>query len=324
MDAAGAAREATFGMGIYDRDYIWGKQRAARPRVWSFNTWLIIINVAVFLLQAMTFDKSIGMALVEKYGYFSTYKVATLKGGLEFWRFLTFQFLHSGITHLFFNMLGLYMFGPMVEQHLGSKKYLAFYLTCGVFGGLAYLLLNAGGELASQVGYSNIPGLLYNYSDTHLIGASAGVFGVVMACAYIAPNLTVQLIFPPIPMRMRTMAYVYVLIAVGTVIFRGHNAGGEAAHLGGAAAGYVLIRRSYLLRDFFDVLSDSRKQKEPKETGPIRRIGPASVPPRGTSAEDAEVDRILEKVHAHGRESLTREETETLRRATNRRSSDTA
>ncbi|CAG0983225.1 Rhomboid protease GluP [Phycisphaerales bacterium] len=309
-------------MGIYDRDYIWGSKKNMRPRVWSFNTWLIIINVAVYLLQLTTANPSTGSTGVEAYGYFSTHKVATLSGGLEFWRVLTFQFLHGGVTHLFFNMLGLYMFGPMVEQHLGSKRYLAFYLTCGIFGGLAYLLLNAGGAIAEKLGYLGLPGLLYNYSDTHLIGASAGVFGVILACAYIAPNLTVQLIFPPIPLRMRTMAYVYVLIAAGSVIFGSDNAGGEAAHLGGAAAGYVLIRRAYLLRDFFDVFSDSRLPSKSRPPGPAGK-GP-KLKLHVEPPSDAEIDRILDKVKAQGRASLTKSETDTLARWTDAKNAEDA
>ena len=80
-----------------------------------------------------------------------------------------------------------------------------------------------------------------------LIGASAGVFGVLVAAAIVAPDAWVQLIFPPTPIRLRTAAIGMLIIAVYTVFVHGgsgaHNAGGEAAHLGGAAMGYALIRR---------------------------------------------------------------------------------
>jgi membrane associated rhomboid family serine protease len=295
-------------MPLYDRDYVrervFGDGPRLGSRLGSCNTWLIIINVAIFVLQALT--------PITRYGYFSTEKV-TLQGGLEFWRFLTFQFLHAGPMHLLFNMFGLYMFGPLVESHLGRKRYLAFYLTCGVCGALAYLLLNAGGVLAAYMGNLNIPGLIYNSPSAPLIGASAGVFGVILACAYVAPNLVVQLLFPPIPLRMRTLAYAYVAIAAATVIFGGQNAGGEAAHLGGAAAGYILIRRAYLLRDFFDILSDSRS---------VRKRSGLAPPPRSRSDEDEiELDRILAKVRSDGLHSLTEDERATLRRITNQKRS---
>src|SRR5205085_6231520 len=129
---------------------------------------------------------------LERFGHFSTYKIS-LAGGLEFWRFLTFQFLHANLMHVGFNMLGLYIFGGMVEEALGRKKYLAFYLTCGIFGALMYLLLNAAGYFwIEKLHQTRIPGLLFNKLDTHLVGASAGVLGVIMACAYIAPSMQVQ------------------------------------------------------------------------------------------------------------------------------------
>ncbi|MDX2132536.1 MAG: rhomboid family intramembrane serine protease [Planctomycetota bacterium] len=301
-------------MGIYDREYVWGSRRRARPAMWSVNTWIIIANIIVFVVDVMSRQSSLP---IRAFGYFSTYKV-TSQGGLEFWRFLTFQFLHADIMHIAFNMFGMYMFGPMVEAHLGRKRYLAFYLTCGIAGALFYLLLNAGGYLASQWGF-RVPFLLFNDVKTPLVGASAGVFGVILACAYIAPNIVVQLLFPPIPLKLRTMAYLYVGIAAISVLFQSNNAGGEAAHLGGAAAGFVLIRRAHLLRDFFDVFTDSRKSARP----PARAPDVPSRPParRATTEEDAEVDRILAKVASQGLHSLTDAEKSLLRRATEARRS---
>ena len=84
-----------------------------------------------------------------------------------------------------------------------------------------------------------IPGLLFTDPKTPLIGASAGVLGVIMACAYIAPNMQVQLVFPPINVRIRILAYFYVGVAFASLFFGGQNAGGEAAHLGGGGGGGV-------------------------------------------------------------------------------------
>lgn len=243
--------------------------------------------------------------VLSAYGHFSTHLAVF---GLEVWRLLTFQFLHAGVLHLAMNMLGLYVFGGMVEQYLGSKRYLAFYLTCGIAGGLAYLALNLLGTICGSMGWNHVPLLLYNQSTTPLVGASAGVFGIILACAYISPHSIVQLAFPPIPMKLRTMAFLYVGIAVFTVIVRGRNAGGEVAHLGGALAGFVLIRRSHLLYDFFDVFTDSRKARGAAKPAPPFRSRPVSP------AEDAEVDRILAKVRASGVHSLTEGEKGTLER----------
>ncbi|NRA58432.1 MAG: rhomboid family intramembrane serine protease, partial [Phycisphaerales bacterium] len=237
------------------------------------------------------------------YGHFST---AEAVFGIEFWRFLTFQFLHASPMHIAFNMLGIWFLGRMVEDQLGPKKYLAFYLVCGIFGGVMYLLLNF---LGGVIGI-NFPLLLPNDPATPLIGASAGVYGVVMACAYIAPNATIQLLFPPIPMKMKTFAYGFVALAFVLLLFGTRNAGGQAAHLGGAIAGFFFIRNTHLLIDFFDVLGDSRKPKQPKGSRRLRGGG-------GGVSKD-EVDAVLAKVQATGLGSLSDREREILRDATER------
>jgi membrane associated rhomboid family serine protease len=301
-------------MGIYDRQYYRQDRHGfASLSRWSVNTWLIIVNVAVFVIRAMLFGPRSGTVdLIHRAGHFSTWHVLWHSnpdgsaGGLEFWRFLTFQFLHADLMHLGFNMLGLYIFGGMVEEFLGRKRYLAFYLVCGIFGGLMYLLLSLGGLLLPHV-----PIFLISDPRTPLIGASAGVFGVILACAYVAPNMQVQLLIPPVPVRVRTLAYVYVAIAVLSILYKWRNAGGEAAHLGGAAAGAFFIRNSHLLRDFFDVLKDSRKTP-PR---PPRRSAVTASQPPAARAED-EVDRILQKVKDHGLHSLTEAEKRTLARDT--------
>lgn len=296
-------------MGIYDRDYTFRNTPARRPSrlgMLSANTWLIIANVAVFMIDGFSHG------LLTKYGYFSTATVGPDR--LEFWRFVTFQFLHANVSHIFFNMLGLYMFGSLVEQFLGRRKYLAFYLTCGVAGALMYLILNALGVFAHNHAWPRIPGLLLYDTSTPLVGASAGVFGVVMACAYISPNTQVQLLFPPIPMRMKTLAYGYFAITVISLFFGNKNQGGEAAHVGGALAGFFFIRNSHLLRDFFDVFTDSRKAgRQPTH--------PRGEPPNlrlVSDAENQEIDRILEKIRQQGQESLTPDEIRVLKRATDR------
>jgi membrane associated rhomboid family serine protease len=301
-------------MGLYDRDYYRDRSgRVGSLSRWSGNTWLIVINIAVFALQVLIFAQK-HVDLLSEYGHFSTYKISW-EGGLQFWRFVTFQFLHAGYMHVGFNMLGLYIFGGMVEEHLGRKKYLAFYLTCGIFGALMYLILNAAGYFwVEKLHHSPIPGLLFNSLDTRLVGASAGVLGVIMACAYIAPQMQVQLLFPPVVLRMKTLAYFYVGLAILTLIFGGHNAGGEAAHLGGAIAGAFFIRNSHLLRDFFDVFTDSRKHN-----GRGARPMPPSRSRAEREAEEAEIDRILAKVREQGVNSLSEAEKATLRRDTDMR-----
>lgn len=377
-------------MGIYDRGYY----RDEPPRrggggagsgyrfrglsAWSVTTWIIAINVAVFvvdafmsshglpvyradtkLVEVLPPDLVVGKDYValdqlgrpsetkanivgtrvyrlvldaktqrvvatrdydvrpplEALGHFSTYRGF---GRLEVWRLVTFQFLHdhSSIWHLAFNMFGLFIFGRIVEETLGRRKYLAFYLISGIFGGLLYLLLN----LVGVVFHANLPGALAVDARTQLIGASAGVFGVIMACAYIAPKMTVRLLFPPVSMTMRTMAYAYLAFAMFNLLFGQRlnmgNQGGDAAHIGGALAGAYFIRNSHLLLDFFDVFGDSRKKK-PGAASPKRpKTSPAA---RSRAREEAQIDAILAKVKDEGIASLTAKEKRLLARDTERR-----
>lgn len=359
-------------MGIYDRDYVrtdrGGGGGGFRPgsigrlRGWSVNTWLIAINVVIFVIQGVLLvnagspvlvdeelykqppsgqlaesqafirpggglaspaeQRRAGNALtralvdapsgapvgkriyqvmdpIEKWGHFSTLRGFRM---MEVWRLVTFQFLHAGVMHIFFNMLGLFFFGSLVEQYLGKKRYAAYYLMCGVSGGVSYLILNLIGFLGLP-----LPGALDVSVGTPLIGASAGVFGVIVACAYIAPNTVVQLLFPPIPLKMRTFAYGYVgLVVLNLFFFRGHNVGGDAAHLGGALAGYYFIRRPHLLRDFFDVFGNSNKP----------RIRPGPRVGKRKSASEREIDAILAKVQRDGLHSLSESEKRVLSQAT--------
>jgi membrane associated rhomboid family serine protease len=251
-------------MGLADRDYLRapssGQQAFGSARMWSFNTWLIVINVAVFVLDSLLdragFGYNIGiksgetmfvdhMAPLTYWGHFSAY---TAISNLQLWRFITFQFLHTGGQHLFFNMLGLFFFGPMIENYLGSRRYLAFYLLCGIAGALSYLILWS-------------LHILIDFSWTPLIGASAGIFGVLIAAAQVAPDSTV-LIYGVLPMRLRMMAWILLGVAVYTIFTSGHNAGGEAAHLGGAIAGFALIKNARLL-NFFEFRPRPRMRYRP-------------------------------------------------------------
>lgn len=235
------------------------------------------------------------------YGHFSTW---TGFRYLQVWRLVTFQFLHANLGHLFFNMLGLYIFGPLVEEYLGRKKYLAFYLVCGIFGGLSYLILNLAGLVSNSMGLGHLPGLLIEDPHVPLVGASAGVFGVIMACGRIEPNEPVNIAFTPITIKMWVAAYAYVAIAAINLLFGGQNAGGDAAHVGGAIAGFYFVLRPHLLTDFFDVFSDSRKVK--------------LAPPPPPVAPQSRLDLLLEKVHTDGKHSLTTEEREYLHAETER------
>lgn len=235
--------------------------------------------------------------------HFSTKKVI---GGAELWRLVGFQFLHANEYHLLFNMVGLFFFGPLVERYLGGKRYLAFYLLCGIFGAMLYLVLNLGGYvLGEMLGVAAVPGLLFNATGTPLIGASAGVFGVLMAGAYLAPDVRVLLFFV-IPMRLATLAWALVIISLLSVLWNLNNAGGEAAHLGGAAGGFYFIRHPQSLHGLFDFFG---KVDPTSKHFAARRSAPSRVD---------KVDRILDKISREGLKSLSAREKRILEEASRR------
>ncbi len=251
--------------------------------------------------EIVGFDLFETMPLLLGIGHFSTLKAFT---HLEIWRFITYQFLHANLSHILFNMIGLWVFGPPVLRHLGSgRTFLAFYLVCGIFGAFLYLILNL---LGWQFGA--LPGLLISQPWVPLVGASAAIFGVLMACAKVAGDDVLE-VFYIIPMKTRVAAYLFFAIAAANLLFiRGHNIGGDAAHIGGALAGFFFIRRPHLLLDFFDDF-----------------LGAPRSAPKGVRASRStqRVDRILEKVAREGMGSLSPREKRELGRASGRpRASD--
>ena len=208
-------------------------------RMWSITTWLIVINVAVYFANNLTGGR------LENWGYFSA---ETAIHGLQLWRFLTFQFLHASLSHILFNMIALYFFGPLVETYLGARRYLAFYLLCGMAGAALYLIF-------WRVGVLDV------LAETRLVGASAGIFGVLIGAARVAPDTTVMLLFPPIPMKLKVFAWVMLAIALATVLEQGQNAGGQVAHLGGAGVGALLIHQPRLLEIFTGWPGRRRKRR---------------------------------------------------------------
>jgi membrane associated rhomboid family serine protease len=246
-------------MGIYDRDYVRNRPRGGFGdfAVASVTTWLIVINVAVFFADGILHRSEIARARerqtqrddeesdpeaelapylmpgpLTRWGYFST--EAAVRHG-QVWRVVTFQFLHAGAGHLIMNMLGMFFFGPIVEGHFGARRYLAFYLLCGLAGGASYLLLSSLHVIIQS-------------PATPLVGASAGIFGLLIAAAMIAPD--VELFFYFIPVTIRTLAWLSMGLAAYTVLATGYNAGGQAAHLGGGVLGYLLMKNQHWLNPF--------------------------------------------------------------------------
>lgn len=267
-----------------------------RPGGGSVVMWLLGINAVVFLLDGvLTSGSRTGGISPYHWGNFNLEQGLY---GFQLWRWVTYQFLHHGFMHVFFNMLGLYFFGPMLEKWWGSRRFLAFYLLCGISGAAVMTLL------------SFVPGLLMVGPGTTLVGASGSLFGILAGAAVLFPQLRVMLIFPPIPMSMRTMALLFMGLSFLSVMAGTPNAGGEAAHLGGALLGFLLVKNAGWL-NWADRLSPTAIQ-DGMNKGRFERKQ------KQARANEAEVGRILDKVREKGLASLTRKERNTLNEETER------
>ena len=174
---------------------------------------LIIANVAVFLGQLF-----LGIDLIGMLGLWP--------GAFAPWQLVTYAFLHGSITHLLFNMLGVYMMGAELERVLGAGRYLRCYLFSVIAGALTQLLV----------------AWLTQDLERPVIGASAGVFGLVLGYAMYFPRRRVVLLFPPIPMQARTFAAVYAILELFLGVTGTQMGVAHFAHLGGMLGAYLSIR----------------------------------------------------------------------------------
>lgn len=267
--------------------------------------WLLILNLGIYFGDLLIFDFAI-----RNFGEFSI-ESAIRKGAI--WEFITFQFIHASVGHVLFNSIGLFFFGPWMERWWGAQKFVFFYLACGVGGALFYSLLVFTGILPQVVVAQTVDGSYLNFpmSQVPLVGASAGIYGILVGVAVIAPSMKVRLIIPPVTLSMRQLALIWLVIAVVSIVFKiGGNEGGEAGHLGGAIVGYLLLRGGFLWKQ----MGGGFMQK--RSTGPRKDIEP-KIRPRTVVdlRSSSEVDAILDKISKDGFQSLSKKELDLLKRA---------
>ncbi|MEO8615476.1 MAG: rhomboid family intramembrane serine protease [Luteolibacter sp.] len=256
--------------------------------------WLLILNLGIYFLDTLVLKGDMPDGPIRSFGAFAI-RSAVFEG--KIWEFITFQFIHGFVGHVLFNCLGIFFFGPWLERWWGSRKFLIFYLLCGAAGAVFFTLLVLLGILP------------HNNYESGLVGASAGIYGILIGVAVIAPSLRVALLFPPIELSMRQLAVALMAISIGSIILKlGGNEGGEAGHLGGAILGFILVRYPRLLGRSGEVeIFRPTAFSHPPET----KIRPRSAMEKG---QDSELDRILDKISAQGFQSLTDEERATLQR----------
>ena len=186
---------------------------------------LIFINAGVFLLQQITPDQ-----LVTHYALWplGDHFVRGLgRVGFEPWQLVTSAFLHGGFAHIALNMFALYSFGMMVERAVGSRRFAWLYFASVLTASLAQLMV-----VTATLDRGAVP----------TVGASGGVFGVLLAFAFLFPHTRVMLIFPPIPMKAWMLVAVYAVIELTSGVFGTMQGVAHFAHLGGMlGAGITLF-----------------------------------------------------------------------------------
>ena len=254
----------------------------------------------------------------------------------QVWQLLTYMFLHSGFTHILFNMFALWMFGVVIENVWGPKKFLFYYISCGVGAGIMqeiaqffsfYFTISAQDP---TVGFGELFAIGHQLS-TQLngwttIGASGAVYAILLAFGMIFPNERI-FIFPlPIPIKAKWFVMFYVAIDLFSAMSSSGDNVAHMAHLGGMLFGYLMIRywnnhptagygRSNGRQFFYRLKENFEKRSQPKmkvhKGGTNDREDDWEFNARKKQNQE-EIDRILDKIRRSGYDSLTKEEKQKL------------
>ncbi len=265
--------------------------------------YLLIINAATFLLVVFLGNFRFGDLY---FGYILTAIFALFPWGEGFypWQLFTYMFMHGGMGHLFFNMFALWMFGMELENVWGSKRFLTYYLLCGVGAGLANLF---------------VAPLFTTPAPT--VGASGAIYGVLLAFGLMFPNRPIYLYFL-LPIKAKYFVTIFLAFEMFYGVTGTSDGVAHFAHLGGAAVGFVLLNMNWDRFPLFTWWDNMRSTLWPKERYggryrkrqdevtearfyDIRDVG-GDRDKEGISQE--RIDEILDKISKGGYQSLTEEE----------------
>jgi len=252
------------------------------------------LNALIFVVLTLTvLLGSIGGTLID--GYISYYLKFSANPALwltHCYTVLTYQFLHANFFHVFFNLLFLYWVGQLLLDFVKPRQFHLIYLGGGVLGAICFALI-----------YNLIPFFNASVQGSTLEGASAAVMAVFTALATLVPNYNLRLMFLG-NVKIKYLLLVYIFLdLIGTT---STNAGGSISHLGGALFGFIYIK---LLQNGTD-LSTIFKRK------PKLKVVKNEHPKKSTNIiNQREVDAILDKISKSGYDKLSREEKETLFKA---------
>ena len=263
---------------------------------------LLITNVAVFLLADVVARFTINGVPVEPY-LAQVLFLFPIGNGFQVWQLFTYMFMHGGITHLLFNMFALWMFGMELENGWGSRKFLLYYMICGLGAGISNLFI---GPLFANPGPT--------------VGASGAIYGVLLAFGILYPDRPIFMFFLP-PIRARYFVMFYILVELYSGITGTSDNIAHFAHLGGAAVGliFLLIDQDRIpLRRLWGSSRLRIVRPEHANRFSIPRheeVTDASYRDVGDEEERVDqqrIDAILDKISKNGYQSLTEDEKKIL------------
>jgi membrane associated rhomboid family serine protease len=180
---------------------------------------LLIANVAIFFLQAG------GFPLMESFALWPPASGLSEGPGFAPWQLVTYSFLHGSFSHILFNMFGLYMFGSEVEKLFGSRFFLRYYIASVIAAGVSHMVITG------FMGGPPVP----------IVGASGGVYGLLLAFGVYFPQRVVVLLIPPVPMKARTFVFVFAALELFFGVTGTASGVAHFAHLGGMLGGWLMI-----------------------------------------------------------------------------------
>ncbi len=227
----------------------------------------------------------------------------------------TYLFMHGSFEHLFFNMFALWMFGRIIEQVMGPKRFLTYYMVCGIGAGLMQELVQYIHYLSILPDLPPVPGdqLAEALNGWNTVGASGAVYGILLAFGMTFPDERLFIIPIPFPIKAKYFVVGYAVVELLSAMLRSNDGVAHMAHLGGMLFGLLLLlhwRRpgglQKRIRDWWN------KQRTPKKSSfhyqKNARFSDEMDYNERRNANQQEIDRILEKVKSHGYGSLTEEE----------------
>ena len=290
---------------------------------------LLVVNVLAFIATFVLERSGIDLTKLLGLHFF-------LGSEFHIYQFVTYMFLHGGFTHILFNMFALWMFGSVIERVWGPKKFLFYYICCGVGAGFTqelvqyitysmedlatYQYVNAGGVQMTTDAYINL---------WTTIGASGAVYGILLAFGMIFPNERLFIIPFPFPIKAKWLIVGYIAIELFSAMSGPGDGVAHMAHLGGMLFGFLLIRYWQKHPDssssfgrsrgqeFFDNLKrkyDARQGQQhmkAEHTSDVHRETDEEYNVRQRKNQE-EIDAILDKIRKSGYDSLTKEEKKKL------------